>query len=129
VDFARRVLEKSGLSRDGTYLPKNIHPGYCGPYPEISIPLAYNECKLAMTGAVEGLLRKTGLAAKEVDILITTCSLYCPTPSMASMLVNHFKMRSNIKSYHLGGMGCSNGVVAIDLINDILQVRVKVRSE
>jgi 3-ketoacyl-CoA synthase len=41
---------------------------------------------------------------------------------MAAMVVNHFKMRPDIQSYHLGGMGCSNGVVAINLIEDMLKV-------
>ena len=40
------------------------------------------------------------------------------------MVVNHFGMRTNVQSYHLGGMGCSNGVVAVNLINDLLKVRL-----
>jgi hypothetical protein len=27
------------------------------------------------------------------------------------MLINHFKFRSDILSYHLGGMGCGNGAL------------------
>jgi 3-ketoacyl-CoA synthase len=38
------------------------------------------------------------------------------------MLVNHFKLRSDIQAYHLGGMGCSNGVVAVNLVQDMLKV-------
>jgi len=30
------------------------------------------ECHLATTGAVEGLLRKTGMRAQDIDILVTT---------------------------------------------------------
>ena len=30
--------------------------------------------------------------------------------------------RSDIQSYHLGGMGCSNGVVGINLVRDLLKV-------
>jgi 3-ketoacyl-CoA synthase len=52
---------------------------------------------MAVCGALEGLLHKTGLQAKDVDILVTTCSIYCPTPSMASMVVNHFKMRPDVQ--------------------------------
>lgn len=63
-----------------------------------------------------------GLQAKDVDIIVTTCSIFCPTPSLASMVVNHFKMRPDVQSYHLGGMGCSNGVVAVNLIKDLLRV-------
>jgi 3-ketoacyl-CoA synthase len=43
---------------------------------------------------------------------------------MSSMLVNHFKMRSDVQSYHLGGMGCANGVVGVNLVRDLLQVRL-----
>eukprot|EP00983_Pelagomonas_calceolata_P045323 1139683-Pelagomonas_calceolata.AAC.2 len=88
---------------------------------------AYDECKMAVVGAVEGLLAKTGLQPSDVlslltqDVLVTTCSIYCPTPSMASMVVNHFKMNEDIQSYHLGGMGCANGVVAINMVSDLLK--------
>lgn len=29
---------------------------------------------------------QTGMSPRDIDILITTCSIYCPTPSMASMV-------------------------------------------
>ncbi|KAI4375609.1 hypothetical protein MLD38_013461 [Melastoma candidum] len=38
------------------------------------------------------------------------------------MVVNEFKMRSNILSYNLSGMGCSAGIVSIDLARDVLRV-------
>jgi 3-ketoacyl-CoA synthase len=37
------------------------------------------------------------------------------------MIVNHYEMRGNILSYNLGGMGCSAGVIAVDLPRDMLQ--------
>ena len=40
----------------------------------------------------------------------------------SAMLVNHFKMRSDVLSYNLGGMGCSAGVIAIGLADKLLQV-------
>lgn len=43
---------------------------------------------------------------------------------MASMLVNHFKLKPEVQSYHLGGMGCGNGVMAISLVKDLLQVYI-----
>jgi len=43
---------------------------------------------------------------QDVDILITCCSIFCPTPSISSLIVNKFKMRQDIQTYHLGGMGC-----------------------
>ena len=38
------------------------------------------------------------------------------------MIINHFKMRSNIVSYNLAGMGCSAGVIAVSLARELLQV-------
>jgi hypothetical protein len=38
------------------------------------------------------------------------------------MVVNHYKMRRDVQSYHLGGMGCANGTIAINLVKDMLQV-------
>jgi 3-ketoacyl-CoA synthase len=67
-------------------------------------------------------LLPAGIRPEEIDILVTNCSIYCPTPSLASMLVNKFKLRKDVQSYHLGGMGCGNGVMALGLIKDLLQV-------
>jgi FAE1/Type III polyketide synthase-like protein len=68
-------------------------------------------------------VHSAGLRPQDIDILVTNCSIYCPTPSLASMLVNKFKMRQDVQSYHLGGMGCGNGVMAFSLIRDLLQAR------
>ena len=64
----------------------------------------------------------TGLKPREVDILIVNCSLFNPTPSLSAMLVNHYKMRSDVLTYNLAGMGCSAGVIAIQLAKELLQV-------
>lgn len=45
-----------------------------------------------------------GLRAKDIDILVVNCSLFNPTPSLSAMIVNHFKMRSNVLSYNLAGV-------------------------
>lgn len=63
-----------------------------------------------------------GIEPEQIDILVTNCSIYCPTPSLASMLVNKFKLRQDVQAYHLGGMGCGNGVMALGLLKDLLQV-------
>lgn len=55
-------------------------------------------------------------------MLIVNCSIFNPTPSLSAMIVNHFKMRSNVVTYNLGGMGCSAGIIAISLARELLQV-------
>ena len=50
----------------------------------------------------------TGIKAKQIGVLVVNCSLFNPTPSLSAMIINKFKMRSNIISYNLSGMGCSS---------------------
>jgi predicted naringenin-chalcone synthase len=64
-------------------------------------------------------------ARAQVDILIVNCSLFNPTPSLASMVVNHFRMRPSIITYNLSGMGCSAGLIAIGLAQELLQARAR----
>jgi hypothetical protein len=64
-----------------------------------------------------------GIKPEQIDILVTNCSIFCPTPSLASMLINKFKLRRDVEAYHLAGMGCSIGVVAVGLVRDMLAVR------
>jgi FAE1/Type III polyketide synthase-like protein len=65
-----------------------------------------------------------GIKAKQIGIVIVNCSLFNPTPSLSAMIINKFKMHSNVISYSLGGMGCSAGIIAIDLARQMLQLYV-----
>ena len=49
-----------------------------------------------------------------------------PAPSLypSLPLPSRFKMRPDIQSYHLGGMGCGTGVMGINLMRDLLKVGV-----
>ena len=64
-----------------------------------------------------------GLAPVQVDIVIVSCSCYAPTPSMAACLVNRFRMRPDVLTYHLAGMGCSSSLVCVDMAKRLLQAR------
>ncbi|KAM1382679.1 hypothetical protein ACFX2F_035117 [Malus domestica] len=108
VEFQMRILERSGLG-DETCLPPAIH--YIPPNPTME----------AARGEAE-LVKKTGLKPKDIDILIVNCSLFSPTPLLSAMVINKYKLRSNIKSLKLSSMGCSAGLISIDLARDLLQV-------
>ncbi|KIY92421.1 3-ketoacyl-CoA synthase 1, partial [Monoraphidium neglectum] len=79
------------------------------------------EARASMLGAAEAVFAKTGVSPRDVQIVVTVCSVFTPTPSLASMVVNHFRMTSSVVTYHLGGMGCSGGAVGINLIHDLLK--------
>lgn len=58
----KRVFDRSGITRDGTYLPKSIHPILNHGQPKTDYSTAYDECLMCVSGAVEDLLKKVGRA-------------------------------------------------------------------
>lgn len=115
--FQKKILERSGLGQN-TYMPEavlRVPPNPC-------MAEARKEAEAVMFGAIDELLEKTGVRAKDIGILVVNCSLFNPTPSLSAMIVNHYKLRGNIMSYNLGGMGCSAGLISIDLAKQLLQV-------
>ncbi|KAG0484586.1 hypothetical protein HPP92_008575 [Vanilla planifolia] len=117
LDFQRKIVERSGLG-ESTYLPEAVMNVPSNP----SMAEARREAEAVMFGAVDELLGKTNVKPKDIGILIVNCSLFNPTPSLSAMIVNHYKLRGNIASYNLGGMGCSAGLISIDLAKQLLQV-------
>lgn len=115
--FQKKIIERSGLGQN-TYFPEVLlrdPPNPC-------MAEARKEAEAVMFGAIDKLLAKTGVKAKDIGILVVNCSLFNPTPSLSAMIVNHYKLRGNVLSYNLGGMGCSAGLISIDLAKQLLQV-------
>ncbi|KAJ6822262.1 uncharacterized protein M6B38_276715 [Iris pallida] len=117
LDFQVKILERSGLGEE-TYVPEAMH--HLPPSP--SMAAARAEAEQVMFGSLDRLFTNTGIKPKDIGILVVNCSLFNPTPSLSAMIVNRYKLRGNIRSFNLGGMGCSAGVIAIDLARDLLQV-------
>ncbi|CAK9135602.1 unnamed protein product [Ilex paraguariensis] len=115
--FQRKILERSGLG-DHTYLPEAV----LNMPPNPSMKEARKEAEAVMFGAIDELLAKTSVKPKDIGVLVVNCSLFNPTPSLSAMVINHYKLRGNIDSYNLGGMGCSAGLLSIDLAKKLLQV-------
>jgi len=114
--FQDKMVMKGGLG-DHTYLPDAMHAS--PPVP--SMALAREEAEIVMFTAVRDALAAANLRPTDVDCVVVNCSLFNPTPSLAAMLINHFKMRSDVVSYSLSGMGCSAGVISIALARELLQ--------
>eukprot|EP00727_Mastigamoeba_balamuthi_P014177 m51a1_g9382 putative fatty acid elongase 3-ketoacyl- synthase (1146) ;mRNA; r:220687-225631 len=117
VDFQKRLLASGGLS-DNTAFPA----GLLTIPPQITQQGAREECKMIFTGCMDELFAKTGVRPADIDILIVNCTIFNPIPSIATMIINNYKLRSDIKSYNLGSMGCSAGIISIDLAKDLLHL-------
>ncbi|MBA0557064.1 hypothetical protein Golob_027117 [Gossypium lobatum] len=117
LEFQRKILERSGLGEE-TCVPEAMH--YLPPRP--SMAAAREEAEQVMFGALDKLFANTNVKPRDIGILVVNCSLFNPTPSLSAMIINKYKLRGNIRSFNLGGMGCSAGVISIDLAKDMLQV-------
>lgn len=117
LQFQEKLLSRTGLGEE-TYFP----PGVLKLPPSLTMEDAREESRLVLFSCLRDLFARTGVKPTDVDILIVNCSLFNPTPSLSAMVANEFKMRSNIKSFNLAGMGCSAGLISIDLAKDLLQV-------
>ncbi|BFG19814.1 hypothetical protein CerSpe_060880 [Prunus speciosa] len=117
VDFQTKVLERSGIGAESC-MPITVHE--IPPYS--SLKATRNETETVLFTIVKDLLSKHKINPKSIDILVSNCSLFSPTPSITSMVINKFGFRSNIKSINLSGMGCSAGILSISLAKDLLKV-------
>ncbi|KAL7718647.1 3-ketoacyl-CoA synthase [Entamoeba marina] len=118
LEFQNRLSSRTGIGEE-SYLPEALH----------RIPIttsmsdAREEVRIVAKSACDQLFAQTKIdPTKDIDFVITNCSLFNPTPSMSAMIMNMYKMKQSCKNYSLAGMGCSAGLVSVDLANDLLQV-------
>lgn len=131
IAFQKKLLGRSGIGEKSAF-PVGILE-HCHTIPEnggderavCNMHFAREEAELVLFSCLDALLVRNNLDPKSIDILIVNCSLFNPTPSLSAMLVNKYKMRSSVRTYNLAGMGCSAGLISIDLAKDLLQVHRK----
>ena len=116
LEFQFKVLSRSGVGGESYAPPRLIQMGE-----DSSLSDARIETENLIEKATRRLLAKLSIDPKEIDILILNSSLFNPIPSLTSYVVNSLHMRSNVKSFNLAGMGCSAGVIAIDLAARLLR--------
>ncbi|KAM7491701.1 hypothetical protein LguiA_034622 [Lonicera macranthoides] len=117
VDFTSKILSSSGQSEQ-TYIPPSMHfiP------PKADHIEAIDETHMVLFPVFKDLLSKTNLSPLDIDILIVNCSGFCPSPSLSSIIVNKFKLKDDVKSFSIGGMGCSASALCIDMAQNLLKV-------
>ena len=78
-----------------------------------------------MFGAVDKLLSAENINLSEIGLVVTNCSVFCPTPSLAAMVINHYKLQAT--AYALGGQGCGIGPAAVDLVHAQLRLHKNIK--
>ncbi|KAJ1298674.1 hypothetical protein BS78_01G471800 [Paspalum vaginatum] len=117
IAFQTRMLERAGVG-EATHFPASL----------LTLPVdmclrtAREESEAVVFGAVDDVLARARVRAQDVGVVIVNSSLYSPTPSFTALLVNRYRMRHDVVTHNLSGMGCSAGIIAIDLAKRLLQV-------
>merc|ERR1719296_60946 len=121
IEFMRKLLANSGTG-ESTAMPPALFPSRDGKTPTVIGPVpAREEAEAVIFPIVRDVLKRTGLQPKQIDFLIINCSLFSPTPSLCALVSHEFGLREDVRSYNLGGMGCSANVIAVDLAKQLLQ--------
>merc|ERR1712187_915097 len=116
-----RTLDKSAIG-DSAHMPPAYHPCMDGQTKGVfDMAASRGEAEAVMFPIVQKVLDESGLAPRDIDFLVVNCSLFVPTPSLCAMICNKFRFREDIRSYNLGGMGCSANVISVDLAKQLLQ--------
>ncbi|GAA0165109.1 hypothetical protein Leryth_018264 [Lithospermum erythrorhizon] len=116
LSFIENVLRISGLGEE-THLPPSLH--YIPP--KSSHKDAIEEAHMSLFSAFNDLLMKTKLSPFDIDILIVNCSGFCPVPSLSDIIVNKFLLREDVKCFNLSGMGCTAGLMGMDMAQNIMK--------
>ncbi|XP_059660683.1 3-ketoacyl-CoA synthase 12-like [Cornus florida] len=120
--FLLKAIVSSGISEQ-TYAPRNILSGRedC---PTIDDSLS--EMEEFFHDSIDKLLKRSKLSPSEIDVLVVNISMLAAVPSLASRIINHYKMRDDIKVYNLTGMGCSASLISINAVQNIFKTHKNV---
>lgn len=116
-EFQQKILQHSGLGEQ-TALPPSYHFLPC----RKGMSYSMAESQSVFFTLLDELFLKTSVNPSDIGILVVNCCLFYPSPSLSAMLVNRYKMRSNIKTFNLSGMGCAASLLAVDMVRHLLKV-------
>ncbi|OEL18495.1 3-ketoacyl-CoA synthase 12 [Dichanthelium oligosanthes] len=117
--FLLKVIVNSGIG-EHTYCPRNVLEGR---EERPTLDDALEEMDDFFADAVAGVLARTGVAARDVDLVVLNVGSFSPEPSLVSRIVRRFGMREDVMAYNLSGMGCSAGLIAVDLARNVMLTR------
>jgi 3-ketoacyl-CoA synthase len=117
--FLLKVIVNSGIG-EHTYCPRNVLEG------REETPThqdALDEMDDFFDDAVAAVFGKTGVAPRDVDLVVLNVGSFAPAPSLVARITRRFGMREDVMAYNLSGMGCSAGLVAVDLARNVMLAR------
>jgi len=122
-DFERlaRVFESSGILRRYAVRPLDWYFGKLG-WPERSAAYLEGGLELFIDAATRALAA-AGVAASEVDAIVTVSSTGIATPSLEARAATRMGFRADIERVPVFGLGCAGGVSGLSIAARLAQAR------
>ncbi|XP_057959989.1 3-ketoacyl-CoA synthase 19-like [Malania oleifera] len=117
--FSLKTMARSGLGEE-TYGPAIVFAGR-EEFPTLAD--IYSELDETFFYLLDRLFSKSHLSPQQIDILVVNVSLFASMPSLASRIINRYRMRDDIKAFNLSGMGCSASLNSIGIVQNLFKLR------
>ncbi|KAI3830092.1 hypothetical protein L1987_04225 [Smallanthus sonchifolius] len=115
--FLLKAIVSSGIGEE-TYAPRMVFEGR---EENPSHQDAIEEMEELFEYIIGRLFRRTGVSPTDIDVLVVNISMLACMPSLSSRIVNRYKMREDVKTYNLCGMGCSASLVSLNVVGSIFK--------
>ncbi|PHU13725.1 3-ketoacyl-CoA synthase 3 [Capsicum chinense] len=116
--FLLKAIVSSGIGEQ-TYAPRMVFYGReeCPTYHD-----GISEMDEFFHHSIDKLFKKTNIPPSLIDVLVVNISMLATIPSLSSRIINHYKLREDIKVYNLTGMGCSASLISINIVQNIFKI-------
>ncbi|KAK1409510.1 hypothetical protein QVD17_36036 [Tagetes erecta] len=115
--FLLRTVVSSGIGEE-TYAPRNFFSDHGT---NSSLNDNWFEIDEFFTETLDRLFVKSKVSPRDIDILVVNVSVLALVPSITSRVINRYKMREDVKSFNISGMGCSASLISINLVQNIFK--------
>ncbi|KAM0044876.1 putative very-long-chain 3-oxoacyl-CoA synthase [Helianthus debilis subsp. tardiflorus] len=115
--FLLKAIVSSGIGEE-TYAPKMVFEGR---EENPNHDDAIQEMEEFFQDSIGKLFQRTGIRPDNIDVLVVNVSMFASMPSLSGRIINRYKMREDVKSYNLSGMGCSASLISINLVQSIFK--------
>ncbi|XP_052182114.1 3-ketoacyl-CoA synthase 12 [Diospyros lotus] len=115
--FLLKAVVGAGLGEE-TYAPRMVFEGResCPTFDD-----GITEMDEFFHDNIQKLLERSGVSPSQIDVLVVNISMLTSAPSVAARIINHYKMRPDVKVYNLTGMGCSASLISINIVQNIFK--------
>ncbi|CAN8311565.1 unnamed protein product [Cochlearia groenlandica] len=115
--FLLRAIVSSGIGEQ-TYAPRLYFEGR---EERPTLQDGILEMEEFYVDTISTLLERNKLSPSDIDVLVVNVAMLDSTPSLAARIINHYKMREDVKVFNLTAMGCSASVISIDIVKNIFK--------